>query len=111
VNHFTAFINHQKVAAWPDIEATVKGLHDAGVPMKTEIEGEAGSKLRQSSTKAVLENCEVVEADGSKGTIEWSYAYYELAERNDIEIDGKMAQFTGFLGEQATHLFEMTKKD
>lgn len=111
VNHFTAFINHQNVAAWPDIEATVKGLLEAGVPMKSEIEGEPGSKLRQSSTKAVMENCEVIEDDGSKGTIEWSYAYYELAERNDIEIDGKMAQFTGFLGEQATHLFEMTKKD
>lgn len=111
VNHFTAFINHQGVAAWPDIEATVKGLLDAGVPMKSDIEGEPGSKLRQSSTKAVLESCEVKEDDGSLGTIEWSYAYYELAERNDIEIDGKMAQFTGFLGEQATHLFEMTKKD
>jgi hypothetical protein len=111
VNHFTAFINHQNVAAWPDIDSTVKGLLDAGVPMKSEIEGEPGSKLRQSSTKAVLENCEVIEDDGSKGTIEWSYAYYELAERNDIEIDGKMKQFTGFLGEQATHLFEMTKKD
>lgn len=111
VNHFTAFINHQNVADWPDIEATVKGLADAGVPMKDAIEGEAGSKLRQSSTKAVLEQCDVKEEDGSIGKIEWSYAYYELAERNEIEVDGKMVEFTGFLGEQATHLFEMTKKD
>jgi hypothetical protein len=111
VNHFTAFINHQEVPAWPDIDATVKGLADAGVPMKTEIEGEVGSKLRQSSTKAVLEHCDVKEEDGSIGKVEWSYAYYELAERNKINVDGELVEFTGFLGEQATHLFEMTKKD
>lgn len=111
VNHFTAFINHQNHPQWTDIESTIKGLIEAGVPMKDNIEGEPGSKLRQSSTKAVMEKCEVREKDGSIGKIEWSYAYYELAERNDIMIDGKMQQFTGFLGEQATHLFEMTKKD
>lgn len=111
VNHFTAFINHQAVPAWPDIEATIKGLSEAGVPMKEAIEGEVGSKLRQSSTKAVMEKCAVKESDGTEGSIDWSYAYYELAERNNIEVNGKSVQFTGFLGEQATHLFEMTKKD
>mgnify|MGYP002783836544 CR=1 FL=1 len=110
VNHFTAYINHQNVPEWPDIEATIAGLKAAGVPMKPEIEGERGSKLRQSSTQAVKEAVPVREADGSGGTIDWTYAYYELAERNYIEENGEQVWFNGFLGEQATNLFEMTKK-
>lgn len=111
VNHFTAYINEQRVAAWPDIEATVRGLIDAGVPMKAEIEGAPGSKLRQTATQAVDEACEVREPDGSTGKLTWSYAYYELAERGDVSgPDGKPARFQGFLGPQATHLFEMTKR-
>ncbi|MFT4031682.1 MAG: DUF1338 domain-containing protein [Siphonobacter sp.] len=106
VNHFTAYINFQEVLEWPDIEATIDGLKAAGVPMKSHIEGEAGSKLRQSSTQAVDEACLVTEADGSQGALVWSYAYYELAERG--EENGKW--FDGFLGEQATNLFEMTKR-
>jgi len=105
VNHFTAWINKQNVSAWPDIEATVEALKAAGIPMKKEYEGEKGSKLRQSSTEAVMEKVEVRESDGSIGKIEWSYAYYELAERG--LVDGK--EFSGFLGPQATNLFEMTK--
>lgn len=110
VNHFTAYINHQHVAEWPDIEATIAGLKSAGVPMKAEIEGERGSKLRQSSTQAVREQSPVREADGTPGLLEWTYAYYELAERNFIEQNGEPVWFHGFLGEQATNLFEMTKK-
>jgi hypothetical protein len=112
VNHFTAFINAQKVADWPDLETTVAALRAAGLPMKDELEGEKGSKLRQSSTKAADAECEVIEADGSKGKMQWSYAYYELAERGDIPgPDGKPMRFQGFLGAQATNLFEMTKRN
>lgn len=111
INHFTAFINEQNVDEWPDIEATVKALIDEGLPMKDEIEGEPGSKLRQSATQAVRETVPIIESDGSIGEIEWSYAYYEFAERNPITNDqGEKVLFTGFLGEQATHLFEMTKQ-
>lgn len=112
VNHFTGYINKQNVKAWPDIETTAAALIEAGVPMKSEIEGEPGSKLRQTATKAVMELCPVLEEDGTEGTIEWSYAYYEFAERNMITNEnGKKILFQGFLGEQATHLFEMTNKD
>ena len=41
----------------------------------------------------------------------WSYAYFELAQR-DEHIDpasGKRVRFEGFLGPQATNLFEMTR--
>lgn len=110
VNHFTAYINHQNVPAWGDIEQTMAVLKEAGIPIKPEIEGVKGSKLRQSSTQAIDEDCPVVEADGSMGILRWSYAYYELAERGYIERDGKRNWFDGFLGEQATNLFEMTKR-
>lgn len=111
VNHFTAFINVQNVAEWPDLEATVAALRQAGMPMKAELEGEKGSKLRQYSTKAADAECDIVEADGRPGKMPWSYAYYELAERGNVPgPNGKPVQFQGFLGAQATNLFEMTKR-
>lgn len=108
VNHFTAFINFQEVKDWPDLEATCKALDAAGVPMKDSIEGEKGSKLRQSATHAVKEEVEVMGDDGPE-KIMWTYAYYELAERNYVEEKGTRKLFSGFLGEQASHLFDMTR--
>ncbi len=111
VNHFTAYINLQNVREWPDLETTVNALRTAGLPMKDELEGERGSKLRQSSTQAVDTECDVTEDNGTTGKIKWSYAYYELAERNNVPgPDGKPVLFQGFLGAQATNLFEMTKR-
>ena len=53
----------------------------------------------------------MTEADGSVGKLTWSYAYYELAERGKVPgPDGKPVLFQGFLGAQATNLFEMTKR-
>jgi len=110
VNHCTALINTQSVLDWPDLEATVAGLRAAGVPMKDTIEGAPDSKLRQSATHAAKGHFEVTESDASIGTIEWSYAYYELAERGYVTDDaGKSRLFSGFLGNQTTGLFEMTR--
>lgn len=111
VNHFTAFINEHKVEQWSDIEKTVDGMKELGVPMKNHIEGGKGSKLRQSSTKAIIEKVPVLDSQGKEKLIDWTYAFYELAERGMVEQDGKQVEFRGFLGEQATHLFEMTKKE
>jgi len=108
VNHFTAFINFQNVTEWPDLETTCKGLEEAGIPMKETIEGKKGSKLQQSSTQAVKEEVEV-KVEGGIEEITWTYAYYELAQRNYIMENGKRKLFSGFLGEQAAHLFDMTK--
>jgi len=111
VNHFTAYINHQNVKEWPDLEATVNALRAAGLPMKDELEGERGSKLRQSSTQAIDAEVEVTEDNGQPGKMVWSYAYYELAERGKVPgPGGKPMTFQGFLGAQATNLFEMTKR-
>ena len=110
VNHFTSLINSHGVPALDDIEKTIAALSAAGVPMKKEIEGERGSKLRQSATEAV--NIDVHVLDGGKAQkMPWSYAYFELAQRDEYADPqtGKRVRFEGFLGPQATNLFEMTR--
>jgi len=109
-NHFTALVNKQNVAEWPDIESTMAGLRDAGVPIKDTIEGEPGGLLRQSATHAVRGSFDVTEADGSIGQIDWTYAYYEIAQRGYLAKDsGELKMFGGFFGNQTTGLFEMTR--
>jgi hypothetical protein len=88
VNHFTGSVD--------DIEAWQTKLVDAGVPMKKDIEGDRGSKLRQSATEAA--RVDVTLDDGSKRAL--PYAYFEIAQRD--------AGFDGFLGPQARQLFDMT---
>ncbi|QDU63549.1 hypothetical protein Pan216_44290 [Planctomycetes bacterium Pan216] len=111
VNHFTALVNSHGVASIDSIDKTVEALREAGVPMKTEIEGDPGSRLRQTATEAVT--IEVpARVGGKKGTMPWPYAYFEIAERGDVAdpTTGQTVRFEGFLGPQATQLFEMTRQ-
>ena len=110
VNHFTSLINSHGVAALDDIEKTIAALSAAGVPMKAEIEGERGSKLRQSATEAVKIDVQVSD-EGVPAAMPWTYAYFELAQRDTVldPATGKQVRFEGFLGPQATNLFEMTR--
>lgn len=110
VNHFTSLVNSHGVPALDNLEKTIAALVAAGVPMKQEIEGEPGSKLRQSATEAVKIEVDVL-AGAAASKMPWTYAYFELAERNEV-VDpdsGKRVRFEGFLGPQATNLFEMTR--
>jgi hypothetical protein len=111
VNHFTSLVNSHGVDAIGDLEKTIGALKGAGVPMKAEIEGEAGSKLRQSATEAVTIDVNVLDDQGRVVSVPWTYAYFELAERNQVvdAATGKTGRFEGFLGPQATNLFEMTR--
>ncbi|MFM2096981.1 MAG: hypothetical protein RIS70_4105 [Planctomycetota bacterium] len=110
VNHFTSLINSQGVPTLADIDKTVAALSAAGVPMKTEIEGQPGSKLRQTATEAVVINVDVTD-NGVQASMPWTYAYFELAERGEVTDpdSGRRGRFEGFLGAQATQLFEMTR--
>lgn len=112
VNHFTAYINCQNTPKYPDIETTAKALSELGVPMKAEIEGSTGSGLRQTATFAVKEMVSVLDDSSNKVVqIPWTYAYYELAERSIVELEpGKRGLFSGFKGNNAQNLFEMTRK-
>ena len=111
VNHFTGYINRHNTQQYPDIETTARGLAERGVPMKAEIEGNRSTGLRQTATQAIKENVPVRD-DSTQDliTIPWTYAYYEIAERNLIEIaPGQTALFEEFLGPNAQNLFEMTR--
>ena len=96
--------------ALDDIEKTTEALLKAGVPMKKEIEGARGSKLRQTATEAVLIDVPVLE-NGKLTSMPWTYAYFELAQRDTYKdpVTGKVQRYEGFLGQQATNLFDMTK--
>lgn len=100
VNHFTALITPPET-----LESVMEKLETAGIPIKSTIEGEVGSKLRQTSTQAVVTDVNIVGDDGRPTTMPWTYAYMEFAER--IVTNG--TRFEGFLGPQAAELFEMTK--
>jgi len=110
VNHFTSLINSHGVESLGDIERTITALRSAGTPLKSDIEGAAGSNLRQTATEAVLIDVTVSDA-GQQTTMPWTYAYFELAERGEVTDPdtGRHGRFEGFLGAQATQLFEMTK--
>ncbi|MCA9070618.1 MAG: DUF1338 domain-containing protein [Planctomycetaceae bacterium] len=111
VNHFTSLINSHGVSELDNIEKTVKALSGAGVPMKEDIEGQPGSKLRQTATTAVELDVPVM-VNGEETTTPWTYAYFELAERGEVPDPetGTSHRFEGFLGPQATQLFEMTRR-
>ena len=111
VNHFTGLVNAHRVESLDSIEKTAAALAAAGVSMKSDIEGEAGSRLRQTATEAAVVDVEVTEA-GQTTNLPWTYAYFELAERGEV-IDsesGESTRFEGFLGPQATQLFDMTRQ-
>ncbi len=111
VNHFTASVDSHGTGAIDDIEKTVTAMKRVGIPMKADIEGEPGSKLRQSATEAVTIDVEV-RVGHEKSKMPWTYAYFEVAERPYLTnpASGKSERFEGFLGPQATSLFEMTRK-
>jgi hypothetical protein len=108
-NHFTASVDSHGVKALDDIEKVQEAMRKAGIPMKQEIEGARGSRLRQTATEAVVVPTRVKEG---KKTVEipWSYAYFEIAQRPPRKnpATGRKERFEGFLGGQATNLFAMT---
>jgi hypothetical protein len=108
VNHFAVLINNQDVKEWPDLETTSNALAAAGVPMNGKIEGEISGILQQTATFAVKEEVKVKGERGIEKMV-WTYAYFELAQRSFIEENGSQKLFSGFLGEQANHLFDMTQ--
>ena len=108
VNHFAVLINDQNIAEWPNLEATSNALIRSGIPMKDTIEGAPGSKLRQTASLASKEEVDVKDESAFEKMV-WTYAYLELAERSYIEVEGKRKLFSGFLGEQANHLFDLTE--
>ncbi len=108
VNHFAVLVNDQNIEEWPNLEATCNALRTLGIPMKDTIEGEPGSKLRQTATLASKEEVDV-KGEMLFEKMNWTYAYFELTERNYIEVEGMRKLFSGYLRKQATHFFDLTE--
>ena len=110
VNHFTASVNSHGVPTLDDVEKVQSAMVGAKIPMKKEIEGERGTKLRQTATESAVVPVKVKE-DSKTVEIPWTYAYFEIADRPLLKnpMTGEMQRFEGFLGPQATNLFDMTK--
>ena len=108
VNHFAVLVNGQNIQEWPDLETTYKALKALKIPMKKNIEGDSGSMLRQTATLAIKEEADVKGEMGFEKIV-WTYAYFELTERNYIDVGGVRKLFSGFLVEQADHLFNLTE--
>lgn len=111
VNHFTGYVNRHQTPEYPDIDTTARGLANLDVPMKAEIEGDFACGLRQTATQAVKELVTVIDdISNQEIQIPWTYAYYEIAQRYLVEMEpGKPELFDAFLGNNAQHLFEMTR--
>lgn len=111
VNHFTALVSKENTFRMGTIEAAAEALRSAGVPMKPTIEGAHGSPLRQTATEAATIEVDVVHHSQPE-RIAWPYAYFELAERSLYRdpVTGQEVLFHGFLGAQATNLFDMTRR-
>ncbi len=111
VNHFTGYVNRHQTAKYQTIAQTIAGLNNLGVPMKSSIEGSIESGLCQTATQAVIEPVWVKDDTGTLIQITWPYAYYEIAERHQIQnSSGDAVLFAGFLSAQAQQLFEMTRR-
>ncbi|HPE75683.1 MAG TPA: DUF1338 family protein [Draconibacterium sp.] len=108
VNHFAASVNNQDVKEWANFETTVDALVSAGIPVKKVFEGDYGSKLRQTTTPATKEEVDVKGENGFEKMV-WTYAYFELAERNYIGTDGLQKLFSGFLTGPENLLFDLTE--
>ena len=109
VNHFTGYVN-QNPPEYADIDTIAGGLANLGVPMKAEIEGDVRYGLRQTATQAVTQMVTVLDdKSGAEVQIPWTYAYYEIAQRYLVEVDGQQVLFDAFLGKNAQQLFELTR--
>lgn len=108
-NHFACLIDDNHPLG--DIEQHVPLLLQAGVPMKSVIEGERGSRLRQTATQAVSLAVPVFDGEQLDVSIE-PYAYLEFTQRG-LERDaatGELRRFEGFEVLNAAQLLRMTDR-
>ncbi|KAL9645385.1 hypothetical protein ABK040_002584 [Willaertia magna] len=105
VNHFTAYINRQNISKLKTIEDTIDYLEkECKIPMKKG--GIVGpQKLRQTATAAVTEKVLLRDENNELVERDWSYAYYEFAQRGKGE-NGEL--FNGFLAGNTPSLFANT---
>ncbi len=85
-NHVTIDV---RAAGFEDIEAMASAMRAAGFRMLPQIQGAAGTRLRQTATMAATMQTPVLEADGSTGSAPTEKQFVEIIERNQaVDADG-----------------------
>lgn len=111
-NHVTIDV---RAAGFDGIEAMVDAMRGAGFRMLPNIQGEAGTRLRQTATLAATMDTPVREADGGPGIAQTEKQFVEIIERNaavgadgqpQLGADGTPLVFRNFLAANAERIFD-----
>lgn len=110
-NHFTFLLKDPiyTFLGYTTMEKFAEEIASLGIPMQESVEGAEGSMLRQVSTKAAIGTTKTLhKKSGEPIEVEWPKTYVEFIERGP-DPASPTGRFEGFIVEQATVLFDMTK--
>lgn len=111
-NHVTIDV---RAAGFDGIEAMAAAMQSAGFRMLPQIQGAAGTRLRQTATMAATMDTPVLEADGATGSAPTEKQFVEIIERNQAcdddghrlwRQDGRPLIFRNFLAANAEKIFD-----
>lgn len=103
-NHVTIDV---LAAGYPGIDEMTAAMRDQGLRLLPKIQGEPGSKLRQTATMAATMETPVREADGSIGSAQTEKQFVEIIERGLVDsADGTPRIFKNFLAANAEKIFD-----
>ena len=100
-NHVTIDV---RAAGFKGIEEMAAAMKAKGFRMLPQIQGAAGTKLRQTATMAATMDTPVRESDGTIGTAQTEKQFVEIIERNRVEPHD--AVFKNFLAANAEKIFD-----
>ena len=100
-NHVTIDV---RAAGFKGIEEMAAAMKAKGFRMLPQIQGAAGTKLRQTATMAATMDTPVRESDGTIGTAQTEKQFVEIIERNKVEPHD--AVFKNFLAANAEKIFD-----
>ena len=104
VNHVAADAVAHGSEHYRGIEKSLAGLASQGFGIDpAEIEGAPGDPLRQVGSDLAVEDVLLFDREGRPAIGPWPYAYFELAERG--EVDGR--RFQGFIEGRTTDLLDL----
>jgi len=103
-NHVTIDV---LAAGYPGIDEMTTAMRERGFRLLPKIQGEPGSKLRQTATMAATMETPVREADGRIGRAQTEKQFVEIIERGLVDsTDGAPRIFKNFLAANAEKIFD-----
>lgn len=104
VCRFSASINMQGIAEWPNLDKTIEDIKNEGVDFRKHIS--FSSDFVQAFAPPVNLHAEVMGDDGIEMPL-IAYSKFGLTERGLIEENGEKNLFEGFVLGEGTHFYEM----